>query len=184
MDERCAGRFYALRFVRICGRVMATYIEVNSKKKNTIVLKAFTLSFLFVIVFTAAYMIGAAIIQDIGMTERGGFFAVWGPVSLIAIVGALVCCLPMLGLQDKILVPVSFLFILVYYLIILFIFLFSADAVDRPLILQLVNLYALPPALFGNLIGWSLYAIWRNAETKRIRGRGAATPDQTAGKSA
>lgn len=44
---------------------MGTYIETNSKKKNTIVLKAFSLSFLFVVVYVAAYWIGAAIIQDI-----------------------------------------------------------------------------------------------------------------------
>lgn len=161
---------------------MGTYIETNSKKKNTIVLKAFSLSFLFVVVYVAAYWIGAAIIQDIGMPDRGGFFAVWGPVSLIAIAGSLVCCLPMLGLQDKILVPVSFIFVLVYYLIIALVFLFSGDVAYRPLIFQLVNLYTLPPALFGNLIGWGIFAIWRNTEKKRIHDHAPASRNLSIGK--
>jgi len=139
---------------------MAGYIEVNSKLKNTIVLKSFALSFLFVLVYALSYYIGAGIISGLTLPERGGFFAVWGPVSLIAIVASLICCLPMLGLKDKILVPAGFLFIIVYYLIILFIFLLSGSEADRPLIIQLVSLYALPPAVFGNLVGWGIYLLW------------------------
>ena len=146
---------------------MAGYIEVNSKLKNTIVLKAFSLSFLFVLVFAVTYYLGGGVISDLSLPERGGFLTVWGPVSIIAIVASLICCLPMIGLQDKILVPAGFLFLVIYYLIVLIVFLFSGDSADRPMIMQLVNLYFLPPVLFGNLIGWGAYLLWQRNRRRR-----------------
>lgn len=137
----------------------------GKQNKSLVILKGFSLSFLFAAVFVIGYIFSADLIAQIIPEETGGFLAVWGPAALIALVCSTLCCLFFLVLKDKLVVPVAFFFLAVFYLIMLLALSFRDEASLGGIGLQFVSIYALPPALIGNMLSWGIYLLIRR---KRI----------------
>ncbi|NLC33641.1 MAG: hypothetical protein GX781_10155, partial [Clostridiales bacterium] len=146
---------------------LGVFIDSNGKLKNVLIIKAFSLSFLFVIIIALGYLISAGFISERLPEDTADFIGVWGPSALIAIFATLLCSALMFVFEDKIIVPVAFLFVALYYFIIVIGTFLSYQADIRSAGVRLVNIYALPPALFGNLISWSLFAGLARIKPKR-----------------
>ena len=150
---------------------MGTFIDNNGKLKNVLLIKAFSLSFLFVAVFVGCYLVAASVVAEATQAETGGILAVWGAPMRVALIGSLICCLVMLPIQDKVLVPVTFLFLAVYYVLFLVILASNTTGVDRAVGAQLISIYMLPVAVVGNIVSWGLYYLGKYLRMRRIRKR-------------
>lgn len=136
---------------------MGMFTQVNGNRKNVLIIKAFSLSVLFLVLFFLAYLLSADIVANTVGMDTGSFFAVWLPPCLISLAASLFCCAFMLLFEDKLLVPSAFVFFAVYYLICLMVLYTVVEAPLRPAGTQLISLYLLLPALFGNLTSWGIY---------------------------
>ncbi len=138
---------------------MGMFTEANGNRKNVLLIKAFCLSLLFIVLFVLAYLLSADIVAGAVGSETGSFFTVWLPPCLVSLAASLLCCLFMLIFEDKLLVPSAFVFFAAYYLICLAVLFAAVDSSLRAVGIQLVNMYLLLPALFGNLTSWGIYGL-------------------------
>lgn len=84
---------------------MGVFIDSNGKLKNVLIIKAFSLSFLFVIIIALGYLISAGFISERLPEDTADFIGVWGPSALIAIFATLLCSALMFVLKTRSLCP-------------------------------------------------------------------------------
>ena len=136
---------------------MSMFTDANGTRKNVLVIKAFSLSLLFLVLFVLAYLLSADLVADAVGADTGSFFAVWLPPCLISLAASLFCCTFMLLFEDKLLVPAAFVFFAAYYFICMIVLYTAVNGSLRAAGVQLINLYLLLPTLLGNLMSWGIY---------------------------
>ncbi len=150
---------------------MGTFVDDHGKLKSSTVIKGFSLSFLFIAIFVLGYVFSANLVVRLFPSETGGFFAVWGPPALISLACSLLCCSLMALFKEKIIVPIAFLFIALFYIILIMSSLIYRDAELRGLGVRMVSIYALPAMLLGNLSSWGIYRLYRHSCINRATHR-------------
>ncbi|MGI6403678.1 MAG: hypothetical protein ACOX0K_05555 [Oscillospiraceae bacterium] len=133
----------------------------SMRHSSITILSGFCLSFLYAMVFVLAYMLTADWVAAWTPGPTGDILAVWGPPFLISFLAAIPCCCLIVPLQNKLIVPVGFLFLALYYLIFLVVLYRDYSGIELAYLTQMVHLYMLPPAAVGNLLGWGSYLILR-----------------------
>lgn len=138
----------------------------KAKPKSTLLLMAFCLSMLYVVVFFLSYVMTADLVAAAVPETTGNFLQVWLPPSLICIVASLLCTSPLLFFKNKLVVPAAFSFIALYTAL-LFIYAITQEAATREVLVQMILLYLVLPALWGNLFGWGGYLLLRRRKTAK-----------------
>lgn len=147
---------------------LGTFIDHQGKLKNSLLIKGFSLSFLFLCIFLLGYMLSADLITRLFPAETGDFIDVWGPPALISLVCSLLCCSLMAFFTEKVIIPVAFLFIALFYVLFILATLTQNDPALRILGAQMVSIYALPAVVLGNILSWGLYFLYRRSRKNRI----------------
>lgn len=147
---------------------MGTFIDHQGKLKNSLLIKGFSLSFLFLCVFLLGYILSADLIMRLFPAETGDFVAVWGPPALISLVCSVLCCSLMAFFSEKIIIPVAFLFIALFYGLFLLATLTQSDPALQNLGARMVSIYALPAVVLGNILSWGQYLLYRRIRKKRV----------------
>ena len=146
---------------------MGIFVDDHGKLKSSLVIKGFSLSFLFIAIYVLGYVLSANLLVHLFPAETGGFFAVWGPPALISLVCSLLCCSLMILFKEKIIVPIAFLFITLFYIIFIISSLIHNDAEIRGLGVRMVSIYALPAMLLGNFSSWEIFCLYRHSFKNR-----------------
>ncbi|MHC1787694.1 MAG: hypothetical protein AB9880_11620 [Christensenellales bacterium] len=158
---------------------MGAFVDKEGHFRSALLIKGFSLSFLFVGLFVTAYLLAGELLARLFPALTGGFFAVWGPQTLLSLLCSLLCCALMACLQDKIIVPLAFSFIALFYLISLIAALTQGGGEIGGAAVWIISLYALPPALLGNLLAWGIYWLRGRMRRKKVaaRAQGAAAAE-------
>lgn len=136
--------------------------DPQSVKQNSItVLSGFCLSFLYTIVFVLAYTLTADWVATWIPQPTGNVLQVWGPPFLISLAASIPCCCLIFLVQNKLIVPMGFFFLAVYYAVFRIVLFRDYSGVELAYLTQMVRLYLLPPVIVGNLLGWGSYLILR-----------------------
>jgi hypothetical protein len=136
---------------------MGIFTDANGDRKNVLLIKAFSLSILFIIIFVLAYMLSAdTVAQSLGQ-DTGSPLLVWLPPILISLAASAFCCGLFAVFSDKLLIPAAFSFFGVYFIICVIALYTVADKSLAAVGTQFLCLYLLPPILTGNLMSWGIY---------------------------
>lgn len=138
---------------------MSVFVQ-DGKVKSITLLMGFCLSFLFVVVFVLAYMFTADLVAANVPETSESFWDIWLPPVLISLGASVLCCALMFLFKSKMIVPVGFGFLAVYYVIFLITILFGAGGENAWFLERAVRIYMLPPVIIGNLLSWGSYLIY------------------------
>ncbi len=137
--------------------------DLNERRLGSItILSGFCLSFLYVLVFALAYILTSGWVAVKVPQNTGTFGAVWGPPFLISLVAAIPCCSLIFLLKNKLVVPVGFSFLAIYYLIFLLVLHRDYSGVELAYLNQMLRLYLMPPTVVGNFLGWGSYLLLKH----------------------
>lgn len=140
---------------------MGGFVDQQGKLKSSLLIRSFSLSFLFLCVFLLGYFLSTGLIARLFPSVIGSFFAVWGPPSLVSVVCSLLCCSLMAFLSEKVIVPVAFVFIALFYVLFILAVLTRDDPELRSLGTRIASIYAIPTVVLGNILSWGLYFLQR-----------------------
>lgn len=133
----------------------------DRRLKNNLLLSSFVLSLFFIIVFVLAYFLTVDIVASVVPVESGGFFEVWLPPVLISLTAAILCCSTMFLFLNKLIVPIAFLFLMLYYVLfwVIIQIIYSGSSEESAILTRIISIYMLPPLLIGNFITFSSYML-------------------------
>lgn len=134
--------------------------DFNERRLSSItMLSGFCLSFLYVLAFALTYILTSGWVAAGVPQQTGNFAAVWGPPFLVSLMAGIPCSCLIFFIKNKLVVPVGFSFLAIYYLIFLVVLHRDYSGVELAYLSQMLHLYMLPPAVVGNLLGWGSYLL-------------------------
>jgi hypothetical protein len=133
----------------------------EGKVKSALLLLAFSLSLLYAGVYGAAYALTADLVSVLVPLETTNFFLKWLPPSLICIAASIPCGVPLFFVQDKRVVLGAFALLACYAVLAAAGIALAFSGEKRTVLLVFTFLYLGFPALWGNGVAWTLYALIR-----------------------
>lgn len=130
----------------------------DGKLKSTYLLYAFSISFVFLVVYVVSYMLLLKPL-DQWLTGRMSTFAINCIESILpALLGTVLCMLPQAVAKNKRLIPGAYVFLLIYAVALLGGILLIPDAQERSTFLTVYAMSIPAPVLLGNVCAFASLA--------------------------
>jgi hypothetical protein len=145
---------------------MGLFIQ-EGRLKSALLLLAFSLSLLYAGVYGAAYALTADLVSVLVPLETANFLQKWLPPSLICIAATVPCGAPLFFVKDKRVVLGAFVLLGCYAVLTAAGITLGFNGEKRTVLLIFTVLYLGFPALWGNGIAWTIYALLRRKYSGR-----------------
>jgi hypothetical protein len=145
---------------------MGLFIQ-EGRLKSALLLLAFSLSLLYAGVYGAAYALTADLVSIFVPLETANFFLKWLPPSLICMAASILCGVPLFFVKDKRVVLGAFALLGCYAVLTAAGITLGFNGEKRAVLLVFTFLYLGFPALWGNGVAWTIYALIRRKHPGR-----------------
>jgi hypothetical protein len=139
---------------------MGLFIQ-EGKLKSALLLSAFSLSLLYLGVYGLAYALTADLVSLLVPLEAVNFLQKWLPPALICIAASILCGAPLFFVKDRRVILGAFVLLGFYAVLTATGVILGFDGEKRIVLLVFTFLYLGFPALWGNGIAWTIYALVR-----------------------
>ncbi len=127
----------------------------NGKVKSTLVVNTFSLSLLFIAIYSFSYLMLIDPLENILAARYGVALASFAESAVPALVGSVLCCSLFFVFKDKRLVPGAYFWLLLFSLFVLIYLFITLQSEDRGVFLSLYGRIVPAPLVIGG--GCSAY---------------------------
>ena len=127
------------------------------KTYDYVPLLSLVVSFLLLAAYGCGYALFSVLTSSILTAETTSIILAWLPPLFVGAVVSALVCIPLRWMKNKIVLPLSMTFLILYYVVLVIAFLTSDAVANRALDIYVLSFYCLPCIIPGNLFAWLAY---------------------------